>query len=143
MHCSISSYSFPRCTTIGSITYITFHCLLLLLIRFYFKQKNFLSLIDFLKNESELNMMMTRIFNFRSQSVSNDAAAVWMQDRNISNSFYLAGARATASLEFMKISWFSATQNDNDLSSTRFIVLRLRKVGNLEHFKGHYLLNCR
>ena len=52
--------------------------------------------------------MMTRIFNFRFQSVSNDVMwRPWMQDRNISNSFYLAaGVRATGSFEFMKISWF-------------------------------------
>ena len=44
--------------------------------------------------------------------------------------------------EFMKFSWFSARRNDNDLSGTSFVILRLRKVGNLNHFKGHYLQNC-
>ena len=86
LHCSTSSYSATSCITIGSRTYVKFHCfwgrtqeskIVILFGQNFPAENDILLLIDFLKNESELNMMMmTRIFNFRFQSVSNDVAAV-------------------------------------------------------------------
>ena len=136
----------------GSLTYINYHCLLLLNDGFNFlscQERDFVffNTINWFSkkwiwakyDDDDKNLQ----FPFPKCIKWCDVAAVNARQKYFQLILPGCWSESYWQLWIYEDFMISATQNDNDLSSTRFIVLRLRKVGNLEHFKGHYLLNCR